>query len=143
MLVIENPINYFNTSLAVSSETRRPSYRRPDSRRVDFWPLLGSGHSVSPQLVSYLGPRSSGTRKSLVIGPSSVDPLARPITDLIRIHAINGSAHIIGHSFGAQIAIRLGSTDLDVVNSVFISGFEIFFGTEQQPPLMPSTQPGP
>jgi pimeloyl-ACP methyl ester carboxylesterase len=41
-------------------------------------------------------------------------------------HAINGSAHIIGRSLGAHVAIRPTSNDPDVVGPVFISGFEIF-----------------
>lgn len=59
--------------------------------------------------------------------------LGTAIADLIRTHAINGLAHIIGHSLGAQIAIRIGSTDPDVINSVFVSGFEIFSGSNPAP----------
>ncbi|KAJ6017045.1 Alpha/beta hydrolase fold-1 [Penicillium sp. IBT 35674x] len=83
-------------------------------------------HPLSPYHL--LNPDISGPEKPQVIGPFPVDRLARLIADLIHINAINGSAHIISHCLGAQIAIRLGSTDLDVVNSVFIPNFEIFSG---------------
>ncbi|KAJ5159010.1 Alpha/Beta hydrolase protein [Penicillium coprophilum] len=65
--------------------------------------------------------------------PFSVDLSARLIADIIRTHAINGSAHIIGHSLGAQVAIRLASSNPDVVNSIFVSGFEIFPQTSLTP----------
>ncbi|KAJ5185769.1 Alpha/beta hydrolase fold-1 [Penicillium cf. griseofulvum] len=56
--------------------------------------------------------------------PSTRSP--RPSHRRHDLHAISGSAHIIGHSLGAHVAIRLAYNDPDVVNSVFISGFEIF-----------------
>lgn len=86
-----------------------------------------------PSSYHLLVPDLPGHGKSQAITPFSVDLSARLIADLIRTHAINGSAHIIGHSLGAQIAIRLASTDPDVINSVFVSGFEIFPRTAVTP----------
>lgn len=65
--------------------------------------------------------------------PFSIDLASHMIAQLIRAHAITGSAHIIGHSLGAQVAIRLASTDPDVVNSIFISGFGMFPRTSITP----------
>ena len=85
-----------------------------------YWDL------VIPHLTSYrlLVPDLPGHGNS-ASAPFSVDLAARQIAQLIRIHA-NGSAHIVGHSLGAQVAIRLACTEPDVVNSVFISGFRTF-----------------
>ena len=93
-----------------------------------FWDL------VIPHLSSYhlLVPDLPGHGKSKTISPFSVDLSARLIANLIRTQA-NGPAHIIGHSLGAQIAIRLASTEPDLVNSVFVSGFEIFPRTALTP----------
>ncbi|CAG7938781.1 unnamed protein product [Penicillium nalgiovense] len=63
----------------------------------------------------------------------SIDVASRMIAQLIRTHAINGSAHIIGHSLGAQVAIRLASTDPDIINSIFISGYGMFPRTSITP----------
>jgi pimeloyl-ACP methyl ester carboxylesterase len=51
---------------------------------------------------------------------------------MIRLHA-NGPAHIVGHSLGAQVAIRLACLEPDVVNSVFVSGFGMFPQTSLTP----------
>ncbi|KAJ5305727.1 hypothetical protein N7508_004742 [Penicillium antarcticum] len=92
-----------------------------------YWDL------VIPHLTSYhlLVPDLPGHGKS-ASAPFSVDLAARQIAQLIRTHA-NGSAHIVGHSLGAQVAIRLACTEPDVVNSVFISGFGMFPQTSLTP----------
>lgn len=86
-----------------------------------------------PSSYHLLVPDLPGHGKSQEITPFSVDLSARLIADLVRTHAINGSALIIGHSLGAQVAIRLASARPDMVNSVFISGFEIFPRTALTP----------
>jgi pimeloyl-ACP methyl ester carboxylesterase len=67
-------------------------------------------------------PDLPGRGKSQTITPFSVDLSVRLIANLCCTHA-NGRAHIIGHSLGALIAIRLASTE-HVVDSVFVSGFK-------------------
>ncbi|KAJ5778869.1 Alpha/beta hydrolase fold-1 [Penicillium paradoxum] len=71
-----------------------------------YWNLM------IPHLPSYhfLVPDRPGHGKSQAIAPLSVDLAARLIAQLIRTHAINGLAHIVGHSLGAQVAIRLACT---------------------------------
>lgn len=80
--------------------------------------LSSSYHLLIPDLPSH--------GKSHGITPFSVDLSAQLIADLIHRHATDGSAHIAGHSLGAQVAIYLASQYPQVVKSVFISGFEIF-----------------
>ncbi|CAG8254591.1 unnamed protein product [Penicillium salamii] len=80
-------------------------------------PYLSSYHLIIPDL--------PGHGKSRAITPFSVDLSADLIADLIRTQA-NGPVHIIGHSLGSHIAIRIASKEPDLVNSMFISGFEVF-----------------
>jgi pimeloyl-ACP methyl ester carboxylesterase len=100
---------------------------------------LVSGHYwdlVSPHFPSsyhLLVPDLPGHGGSRTITPFAVDVSARLIANLIRAHAINGVAHIIGHSLGAQIAIRLAAAEPSLVSSVFVSGFEIFPRTALTP----------
>ncbi|KAG9253645.1 Alpha/Beta hydrolase protein [Emericellopsis atlantica] len=95
-----------------------------------YWDL------VLPHLPSsyhLLVPDLPGHGQSHAVTPFSVDLSVRLVADLIRTHAINGLAHVIGHSLGAQIAIHLASAHPDLVNSVFISGFELFPPTALTP----------
>lgn len=50
---------------------------------------------------------------------SAADSIAQLITD----KAIESKAHIIGHSLGAAVAIRIACTYPNIINSVFVSGF--------------------
>lgn len=86
-----------------------------------YWDL------VIPHLASYhlLIPDLPGHGKSQAITPFSVELSAILIANLIRTHA-SGPTHIIGHSLGAQVAIRLASTEPELIDSVFISGYEVF-----------------
>ncbi|KAJ6021247.1 hypothetical protein N7540_006751 [Penicillium herquei] len=45
------------------------------------------------------------------------------ITQLIRSHAKDSHAHIVGHSLGARVAIHIAETNPSLVDSVFISGY--------------------
>lgn len=95
-----------------------------------YWDL------VIPHLPSsyhLLVPDLPGHGRSRAITPFTVDISARHIANLIRAHAVNGVAHIIGHSLGAQIAIRLAGTEPSLVGSVFVSGFEMFPRTALTP----------
>lgn len=87
-----------------------------------YWDL------VIPHLSHYhvLAPDLPGHGRSHTVTPFSVELSANLIADLVRTRAQNRSAHIIGHSLGAKVAIQLASTAPDLVKSVFVSGFEIF-----------------
>ncbi|CAG7980975.1 unnamed protein product [Penicillium salamii] len=87
-------------------------------------PYLSSYHLIIPDL--------PGHGKSQAITPFSVDLSADLIADLIRTQA-NGPVHIIGHSLGSHIAIRVASKEPELVNSMFISGFEVFPKTALTP----------
>lgn len=59
--------------------------------------------------------------------PFSVARAAQLLRDLIIKKAHNGIAHVVGHSLGAHVAIRLASQYPEVVSSrVLVSGFEVF-----------------
>ncbi len=58
--------------------------------------------------------------------PFTVEVSSRLIAQLIRKHAITGIAHVVGHSLGSHVAINLASTYPEVVNAMFVSGFEIY-----------------
>lgn len=81
---------------------------------------------VIPYLCGYhlLVPDLPGHGKSQTI-PFSVELAVDLIAALIRRHAISGSAHIIGHSLGANIVICLAVAHPEVVKSAFVSGFSI------------------
>ncbi|EPS31467.1 hypothetical protein PDE_06422 [Penicillium oxalicum 114-2] len=97
-----------------------------------YWDLVwrhlpSSYHLIIPDLPSH--------GESHAISPFSIDLSARMIANLIRSHAINGAAHIIGHSLGAKIAITLAARESSLVSSVFVSGFEVFPRTALTPYL--------
>lgn len=94
-----------------------------------YWDL------VVPHLSSFhlLVPDLPGHGKSHAATPFSVELSASLITDLIRSEAKDGSAHIVGHSLGAKVAIQLASTAPNVVKSAFVSGFENFPNTKLTP----------
>jgi pimeloyl-ACP methyl ester carboxylesterase len=71
-------------------------------------------------------PDLPGHAQSRNVTPFSVEYSSRLLERLIRKHAISGKAHIVGHSLGAHVAIKLASSYPDVVNGVFVSGFEVF-----------------
>jgi pimeloyl-ACP methyl ester carboxylesterase len=83
---------------------------------------------VVPHLTSYhlLLPDLPGHGQSRNITPFSVEPSSRLLAALIRKHGINGRAHIVGHSLGAHVAINLASSYSELVDALFISGFEIY-----------------
>lgn len=53
----------------------------------------------------------------------SIASSAKHIARLIAAKAVDGRAHIVGHSLGASIAIRLAINHPDVVLSTFVSGY--------------------
>jgi pimeloyl-ACP methyl ester carboxylesterase len=83
---------------------------------------------VVPHLTSYhlLIPDLPGHGQSRNITPFSVESSSRLVAALIRKHAVNGRAHIVGHSLGAHVAINLASSYSELVDALFISGFEIY-----------------
>lgn len=80
--------------------------------------LTNSYHLLIPDL--------PGHGQSQHITPFFVEFSSRLLAQLIRKHAINGRAHIVGHSLGAHVAINLASSYPEFVNAVFVSGFEIY-----------------
>jgi pimeloyl-ACP methyl ester carboxylesterase len=79
-----------------------------------------------PETYQLLLPDLPGHGQSQDITPFSPELSSKLIAQLIRTHAINGKAHVIGHSLGAHVAINLASTYPEVVDAVFVSGFEIY-----------------
>ncbi|OJJ31596.1 hypothetical protein ASPWEDRAFT_176661 [Aspergillus wentii DTO 134E9] len=89
----------------------------------EYWDLVIPHLSTSYHL---LVPDLPGHAKSRSITPFTVDTSADLLAQLIRKEAKNGSAHVIGHSLGAHVAITLASAYPDLVQDVFVSGFAIF-----------------
>ena len=82
-------------------------------------PHLGSSYHL-------LIPDLPGHGQSRHITPFSLEFSSQYLVQLIRGHALNSRAYIVGHSLGAHVAITLASTYPEVVNDVFVSGFEIY-----------------
>jgi len=55
--------------------------------------------------------------------PFSIEISAEHIARLIEAEAIDGRAHVVGHSLGASIAVCLAANYPHVVESMFISGY--------------------
>ncbi|KAH6851579.1 Alpha/Beta hydrolase protein [Alternaria rosae] len=55
--------------------------------------------------------------------PFSIETSAEHIARLVEAEAIGGRAHVVGHSLGASIAVRLAYKHPQVVESMFISGY--------------------
>ncbi|KAJ5722172.1 hypothetical protein N7488_000207 [Penicillium malachiteum] len=79
---------------------------------------------VIPHLPQYhiLAPDLPGHGKSLE-KEFSIQESMKTITQLIRTHAKDSHAHVVGHSLGARVAIHIAETDPTLVDSVFISGY--------------------
>ena len=71
-------------------------------------------------------PDLPGHGSSADIVPFSKELSARLIADVIRERAIGGKAHIVGMSLGAHVAIELASKYPELVEAVFVSGYEVF-----------------
>ncbi|KAE9367070.1 alpha/beta-hydrolase [Stipitochalara longipes BDJ] len=87
------------------------------------WDLVAPHLSNSFHL---LIPDLPGHGQSRHITPFSVEYSSRLLAQLIRRHAVNGKAHIVGHSLGAHVAINLAGSYSELVDAVFVSGFEIY-----------------
>ncbi|RDW71650.1 alpha hydrolase-19 [Coleophoma crateriformis] len=77
--------------------------------------LAGSYHLLVPDL--------PGHGQSRNVKPFSAEYAARLLERLIRKHAHNGKAHVVGHSLGANVAIELITSYPQVVSDAFVSGF--------------------
>ncbi len=64
--------------------------------------------------------------KSKDIQPFSKQLSAKLLAELIQKRALTGKAHVVGLSLGAHVAIELVSRSPDLVDAVFVSGFEVF-----------------
>lgn len=82
---------------------------------------------VTPHLSDYhlLIPDCPGHGRAAHL-PYSVASSADHIATLIKMKAVKGKAHIIGHSLGALTALRLASNHPDLVLSLFVSGFQVY-----------------
>lgn len=84
---------------------------------------------VKPHLNDYhlLIPDSPGHGRSAGL-PFSVEGAADHIARLISAQAKEGKAHIVGHSLGSKVAIRLAEKHPDVVHTALVSGYEVYPG---------------
>lgn len=84
---------------------------------------------VKPHLHDYhlLIPDSPGHGRSAHLS-FSVESAAGHIARLISDQAKGGKAHIVGHSLGSKVAIRIAEKYPDVVHTALVSGYEVYPG---------------
>ena len=62
---------------------------------------------------------------------SDIDNMIHRLGELIRTATTHGTAHVVGVSMGAHIALRLAHTYPELVSSLILSGYRIFSRTTQ------------
>ncbi|USW58832.1 Putative alpha/beta hydrolase-1 [Septoria linicola] len=84
----------------------------------DDWDL------VIPHLKNYhlLVPDQIGHGEARHIRPYTLDNAASTIAQLIKQRGHDGVAHVVGHSLGASVALRLAAKHPEVVSSMVVSG---------------------
>ncbi|KAK8068736.1 Alpha/Beta hydrolase protein [Apiospora phragmitis] len=87
---------------------------------VHIWPKLSEYHLLIPDL-----PQHSRSRH---VKPFSFDLAADLVADMIRTHAHDGRAHLVGMSTGGYIALELVRRHPDVAQTAFVSGVSYIFG---------------
>ena len=60
------------------------------------------------------------------IAPFTIDLAVSLLAELIRTHAINSKAHVIGLSLGATVVLALASAHPSLAQTVFVSGYGTF-----------------
>lgn len=96
-------------------------------------------HEVAEHLSEYhlILPNLPSRDKYPLQYPSTLpSTLAGQLAVLIREKATHGKAHVIGHSYGAHVAIRLISTYPDLIDRALVTGYNVF---PYNPRLMAST----
>lgn len=78
-------------------------------------PHLNDFHLLIPDLPGYAESRH--------FAPFSLERCAALLNRLILEKAIGGKVHIVGHSLGASVALKLASTYPEVVQTILVSGF--------------------
>ena len=64
--------------------------------------------------------------RSKDITPFSKELAAKLLADLISERTLDGRAYVVGFSLGAHVAIELASKFPDCINSVLVSGYEVY-----------------
>jgi pimeloyl-ACP methyl ester carboxylesterase len=80
--------------------------------------LANNYHLLLPDLPGHGGSKD--------ITPFSKELAAKLLADLISERTLDGRAHVVSFSLGAHVAIELASKYPDCVNSVFVSGYEVY-----------------
>ena len=80
--------------------------------------LADDYHILLPDLLGHGGSRE--------IGSFSKELAAELLANLICERTLDGRAHIVGFSLGAHVAIELASQYPRCVNSIFVSGYEVY-----------------
>lgn len=80
---------------------------------------------VEPHLQGFhlLIPDLPGYAKSRDLAPFGLEKCADLLSRLVLERAVGGKAHVVGHSLGASVALKLASMHPEVVDTMLISGF--------------------
>jgi pimeloyl-ACP methyl ester carboxylesterase len=82
-------------------------------------PDLSSYHLLIPDLPRH---RSSPDRSCDDHGPYTLSNASAKVADLIRAHAHNGKAHVVGYSGGGFVGVALTNNYPELVQSLFVTG---------------------
>ena len=120
-----------NTELNVSADNTILLIHGAFSTGAEEWdkvtPYLSGYHLILPDLYSR---RKRSSSSSLSLLKTSTQQLAA----LIERKAVRGKAHIVGFSLGAHVAIHLIATCPSIIDTAFITGYNVFPNTN--PTLM-------
>ena len=105
--------------------------KNKDAPAVIFLHALATSGWMWEQVVKELSdfhciiPDLPGHGNSRDVQWTSIEDAARDIYEIIRQHAVNGKAHIVGLSFGAYIGLEVISRYPESVESAMLSGLNI------------------
>ncbi|KUI52791.1 Lipase 3 [Cytospora mali] len=91
-------------------------------------PYLSEYHFLIPTL-----PGHDDSSTSPVIGELTLQTTSERLYQLVTAKAHNGQTHVVGHSFGANIALHFISHYTDQILSVFVSGTAGFYPSSMTP----------
>ncbi|KAI0538841.1 Alpha/Beta hydrolase protein [Xylaria digitata] len=124
----QQPAELFHISMNPSEEVTIISLHGLFCSHLEFSlvaPHLTDYHLLLVDLPSHSCSRASDS------GPFSLANCAARVASLIRKHAHNGRAHVVGLSAGGFVGMQLAAHDPELVSSLFVSGATPFQGYQR------------